>query len=434
MRAVIVEVACLGLLAAPCMAAEIERLDLSSDLSYGYGSELEQSMQGQLDASPGIEIRLSTSGAFVGSARVRLDARDELEPGRAPLDTYADASRPLSLGTTGTVELRDFYLEFVNAGGLARFGKQQIAWGRLDGIKVLDLVNPQDFREFILEDFSDSRISLWSAYFDYSLGDWRAEFAVIPDSTGHAIPNPGAWFELTAPRFRFGASPGQPGLPVVTEKPTHALDRTAAGLRLSRRIGTAEIGLVAYSGMDPEPLGRIGTVAGRPVLERFYERRDAIGFSLDMGLGGAVLRAEYAFQPDRVFNVRSAGVLATAELDQHRGAIGLDIDAPLGLFINFQYLVDTIAAPPVGLVRPERDRIGTLFLRRAFGYDRVILEARWYQSFTDDDRLATVSIEYAFNGNTSIRFAANAFDGVPTGLFGQFDSRDRLILTLEHTF
>lgn len=434
MRRKKIELALVAVLATPCAAAEVESLVLSSNLSYGYGSELEQSMQTLLEAQPAVELGLTESSAFVGSARVRVDAREKLEPGRTPLETYATGSRPLALGTAGSVELRDLYLAFVTRRGLVRVGKQQIVWGRLDGVKVLDLVNPQDFREFILEDFSESRISLWSAYFDYNFGNWRTELAVIPDSTGHSIPDEGAWFELTAPRFRYGAAPGDPGLPVVTNEPTHALDETAFGLRLSRQVGSAEVGLVAYTGIDPEPLGRMTGVGGQPVLERFYERRDAFGFSLDMGLGGAVFRAEYAFQPDRAFNARPSGDLATVKLDQHRGAIGLDIDGPLGVFINVQYLVDTIASAPANLVRPARDRIGTLYVRKAFGYDRVVLEARWYQSFTDDDRLATLSVEYAFSDSTSISLAANAFEGVPDGLFGQFDSRDRLVLSLGHTF
>ena len=68
------------------------------------------------------------------------------------------SSRPYRIGDAGTAEIRDAYLEFGLDNGLLRIGKQQIVWGRLDGIKVLDTVNPQDFREFILDDFDDSRI------------------------------------------------------------------------------------------------------------------------------------------------------------------------------------------------------------------------------------------------------------------------------------
>lgn len=419
--------------AMPGHSTEIDSASLESDLSYGYSRSANATMQGLIELVPSLDLALAEASSLVMSARVRADTRDELEPGRANLDTYAAGSRPLQLGDTGSAELRDFYVELRSANGLAKLGKQQIVWGRLDGIKVLDLVNPQDFREFILDDFADSRIPLWSAYFDYNLGNWRAELALIPDGTGHAIPNAGAWFELTAPRFRYGAAPGQPGLPVITEEPGHSLDETAAGLRLSRQFSNLELALVAYSGNDPEPLGRLVAVNGAPALERFYERRDAVGFSVDMGLGPAVLRAEYAWQPQRTFNTRSPGVLETVELDQHRGAIGLDIDGPLGIFCNVQYLLDTIPAAPADLVRPDRDRLATLYLRRSFAYDSVVLAARWYHSFTDHDDLAAVSVEYEISDSTSIELAAQFFSGVEAGVFGQFTDRDRITLSLRHT-
>ena len=419
--------------AAPGYAAEVDGAALESDLSYGYSRSATTTMQGLIELVPSLDLALAESSSLVMSARLRADTRDELEPGRPDLDTYAAGSRPLQLGNTGTAELRDFYFEFRSANGLTRLGKQPIVWGRLDGIKVLDLVNPQDFREFILDDFADSRIPLWSAYFDYNLGNWRAELALVPDGTGHAIPDEGAWFELTAPRFRYGAAPGQPGLPVITEEPGHSLDEAAAGLRLSRQFNNLELALVAYSGNDPEPLGRLVASNGAPAVERFYERRDAFGLSMDMGLGSTVLRAEYAYQPNRTFNSRSPGQLETVALDQHRGAIGLDVDGPLGIFFNLQYLVDTISGAPANLVRPDQDRLATLYLRRSFAYDSVVLAARWYHSLTDDDDLAAVSVEYEISDSTSIELAAQFFSGVETGLFGQFTDRDRITLSLRHT-
>jgi len=422
------------LLTAPGSRAEIDTLALDTEATYGYGRVTTSSMQGLLTLVPSIETKLSESVSFSTSARVRLDAVDDLEPGEPAFDTYAGGSRPVTLGDAGAAELRDFYLEFRGRLGLVRLGKQQIAWGRLDGIKVLDLVNPQEFREFILDEFSESRITLWSAYIDYSLGDWRAELAIVPDGTGHAIPEPGAWFELTAPRFRFGADPGQAGLPVTTVKPGHSFDETGAGLRLSRQVGNTELAMLAYTGMDPEPLGRILATGGTPQLERYYRRRDVAGFSVDTGLGRAVLRAEYAYQPSRVFNLRAPDGLDTVELDQHRGAIGLDVDGPLGVFINVQYLIDTIRDAPGALVRPARDRVATLFVRKAFGYDRLVLEARWYHSLTDADDLTRFGVDYALNDSTSIRFAAEQFRGTPAGLFGQFADRDRITLGIRHTF
>lgn len=413
-------------------AAEVDNVTVESKLTYAYGSDVRASIQGELEIEPAIELSFSRSVSLVASARLRADAEDQIEPDGRSFDTYSTASRPAGLGDGGSAELRDLYFEFRSENGLTRLGKQQIVWGRLDGIKVLDLLNPQDYREFILDDFGDSRIGLWSAYLDYSIGDWRAELALVPDSTGHRIPESGAWFELTAPRFRYGADPSQPAPPVATVEPGHSLSDTAAGLRLSRQLGAAEFSAVAYTGVDPEPLGRLIVVNSQSVVERFYERRDAAGFSVDMGLGRAVARVEYVYQPERAFNTRSTDGLGVAELDQHRAAVGVDIDAAGGIFMNLQYVVDTVSAAPDDLVRPAEDRIGTLFLRRGFAYDTLTVEARWYHSFTDDDDLAALSVEYAFSDSTTITLAAQQFSGSDVGLFGQFADRDRILLSLRH--
>jgi hypothetical protein len=75
--------------------------------------------------------------------------------------SWSPASRPSTTtrrcrqtdhpGRIGTLELRDLYYEH-RLDRSVRLGKQQIVWGRLDGVKILDVVNPQTFREFILDD------------------------------------------------------------------------------------------------------------------------------------------------------------------------------------------------------------------------------------------------------------------------------------------
>jgi hypothetical protein len=151
-----------------------------------------------------------------------------------------------------------------------------------------------------------------------------------------------------------------------------------------------------------------------------------------MSIGSAVVRAEYAYQPDRSFNTRANDQLASLELDQHRGAIGVDINGPLDIFINVQYLVDTISDAPADLVRPARDRIGTVYLQRTFAYDALAFEARWYQSFTDHDRFGWLGVSYAFNDDTSIALGAEHFSGSADGLFGQFEDRGRITVSFSH--
>ena len=42
-----------------------------------------------------------------------------------------------------------------------RIGKQQVVWGTADGIKLLDIINPTDWREFAQNSMDESRIPIW---------------------------------------------------------------------------------------------------------------------------------------------------------------------------------------------------------------------------------------------------------------------------------
>lgn len=408
--------------------------ELRATLHYGYATSTDDTLTTRVELAPAVETAFGDGARLVVSARLLWDGRDRLVPGEPDTDTYAPASRPAAIGDDLIAELRDAYVEFFLPLGRLRFGKQQIVWGVLDGLKVLDSLNPQQFREFILADFADSRIGLWSAYADLYLGAWRTEFAWIPDATGHEIPGEGAWFELTAPRFRYGAPPGSPRLPVRTEEPDHGIEDAAVGLRLSRTLGAWDLSLVAISGADFEPLGRVQDSPAGPLLERYYERRELYGMSAAFSLGRFVLRTELALRPGREFNLQRGSELVPEALDQHTAGLGVDFRGPFDTFVSLQYVVDHIRSAPAGLVRPATDRLATLFLRRTFAHDRLAAELRWYGDVDRGDGMLRGALTWLVGDETSLRAGFDAFHGDDEGLFGQFAERDRITLSLEHYF
>lgn len=416
------------------LAADSTEFQVDARLSYGYGELSDTTMQTIIEATPKVQFDIAPSWRAEVSGRIRLDFEDQLEPGRARTDSYSNLSRPLVIDDLGTFELRDFFIERRLKNGVFRIGKQQIVWGKLDGIKVLDVLNPQNFREFILEDFSASRISLWSAYLDVTKSGWRGELALLPDNTGHAVPSRGAWFELTAPRYRFGADSGGAIPATVARREGTGADTSAFALRLSRQFGAIELGAMAYSGMDHEPLGRITTANGETIVERYYERRDLFGISAETAFGAFALRAELASQPERMFNTRDSLALDTVKLDQLTAGVGLDVDGPLNTFINVQYVRDEVRSAPATLVRPAADRIITVFLGRNFSYETVKVSARWYRSKELNDEMVSVAIRFLPSDSTRLGLTYDRFSGNPDGVFGQFADKDRIGLSLEHTF
>jgi hypothetical protein len=86
--------------------------------------------------------------------------------------------------------LREFYIDHsIGDGALdIRFGKQQVVWGTADGIKLLDIINPTDFREFSQNTMEDSRIPIWMLKLDATISDDTSTQFILSRFEGNKIP------------------------------------------------------------------------------------------------------------------------------------------------------------------------------------------------------------------------------------------------------
>lgn len=410
---------------ATAVTAEAERVDLA-----------EAEFQPVWDGGERVRYRLS--------ARLRADAAGDLTPGEPPLETYDPASRPAALGDWGEAELRDAYLQVGEGGTTVRVGKQQLVWGKLYGLKILDAVNPQSFREFILEDFDESRIGLWGVRVrtrlpEGPLGAWTLTGFASPDTTVHRLPRDGASFAFRAPRFRFGSVMPPTGTPA---SPPVATQRPGGGVyagRLAAYVGGIDLSLVAISRPDAEPVARLHVLDDRDgdaafVLQRFHARRLLVGASASTSVGPVALRGEVGHSPSRAFPVRRAdGTLGTDERDQLTGAIAADWSSGVGTF-SVQLLHDAVAAGDTDLVRPSDETYATLAWRHGFLDDRLGARASLLMRDGISDRLVRAELTYTRDDGTAFALEADLFSGDETGVFGQFDRRDRVLLCVRRVF
>ncbi len=89
--------------------------------------------------------------------------------------------------------LRELYLETTvplidDQGILMRLGKQQVVWGTADGIKLLDIVNPTDFRELVQNTFEDSRIPVTMLNLERNIGDSGNVQLIVAENRKNRIP------------------------------------------------------------------------------------------------------------------------------------------------------------------------------------------------------------------------------------------------------
>lgn len=88
---------------------------------------------------------------------------------------------------------RELYVDTEAGDWLLRLGKQQVVWGTADGIKLLDIINPTDFREVNQNVMEDSRLPIWMINAERDVGDAGNIQFIVSQVETNKIPglNPG---------------------------------------------------------------------------------------------------------------------------------------------------------------------------------------------------------------------------------------------------
>ncbi len=399
------------------------------DIDDGNGQKVETTFQ------PELEIELPEGFNLTAIGRVRWDTRDRLEPGSPTQDTTATISRRWLANDDLDFELRELYLDAPTDFAHFRIGKQQTVWGQSDGLKVLDVVNPQDFREFILDDFEDSRIPLWTIAAEVPIDDFTAEFLWIPDQTYNDLPEAGALYALTAPRFVPEAVPGFTVVQREPDRPDDVIADSDAGARLLGMLDGWDLSLNYLYHYDDNPVLRRQVQGSVVTITPEYERTHLLGGTFSNSFGDFVVRGELGYSFDRFFLTEdlsdSDGV---GESDNVSSVIGLDWYGLDDTLVSAQVFGDYLTDDIDGLLRDRFESTTSLLVRRSFLDEDLEAEVIWLQSLNSGDGLVRPKITYRLDDNFKIWAGADIFFGTSDGVFGQFDDNDRVLFGVQFSF
>lgn len=146
--------------------------------------------------------------------------------------------------------LRELYVDTSLAGWALRLGKQQVVWGTADGIKLLDIINPTDFRELNQNAMEDSRIPIWMINAEKNIGDSSNVQFIVSQVEENKIPG-----------LNTDGDSGQPflmkGVDTITGGVNGFLNVAPALANVAASFtGGAALGLI---GGNPSPLGLVPT-------------------------------------------------------------------------------------------------------------------------------------------------------------------------------
>ncbi|MDT8318443.1 MAG: DUF1302 family protein [bacterium] len=325
-------------------------------------------------------------------------------------------------------EVRELYADISGERYKLRLGRQQVVWGKTDGLRLLDLVNPQDLREFILDDFIDSRVPLWMARGDIYVGDDTLQLLLIPDYKPNDIADSGDRFEpvfLQAMR----AAP----IPYDEEdEPGVRLENSEYGFRYNGFVGGWDYSLNYFNSWDDNPLYFKDPATGG--IERRYRRYSMAGGSFSNAFGSLVVRGELAYNGGRYFSTAdpldSDGLVRK---DEAKGALGLDYTVGDWL-ISGQIFESCILDYDDEIVFDESTTNISFLVNVKFLNETLDVKLLNIYGVNDSDGMNRLSLTYAVTDAWKLMAGGTVFSGPADSFMGQFDDADRVEMELTYSY
>jgi len=402
---------------------------LNSQTAYGIrGHELQQ-QEWRLDLEYNGEL---WGGDITAIGRARFDIIDSLNRKNSDRpSTYSSINGPLISGESGELEIREFYWDKSTDNAYWRLGKQQVVWGEADGLKLLDVINPQNYREFVLDDFDDARIPLWMINAEFSLSDNGVlQVLWIPDSTTHEIAPSHSDFALTSPLF----VPNLQNIPAASTvlikpavAPASVIKDSDFGTRYTTFVNGWDLSANYLYHYVDAPTTHTQFDNNTLTIEQRFHRSHLLGGTASTAFGDWTLRAEMAFETD-IYHRSKNALPGLSHANQWSSVIGLDWQGLSDQFISLQWFQTTLLGDRQQRIVKKRENTVSFLWESKFANETLSLEWLHLHSTDHGDGLIQPELRYNYEENLDIYLNAAVFYGDAHERFGQFDQADRIAL------
>ena len=364
--------------------------------------------------------------------------------------------------------LRECYFDYYSETLDIRVGKQQVVWGTADGVKILDIINPIDYREFSLEINrgldADVKIPLWMTKVEYApTVNGTLQLLIIPDYETNFLAPPGAPYTARATNSGdmqldvlrdFGA-----GVNIANKKPGRTFDNTKIALRWLDVIKGFEYTINYLHGysyapsryfIGIEPFGIPFFPGAVASFEDRYAQTETVGFSFSKAMNKGFLRG-YNFRGEFAWVHNSTSGYGTrdnqvgvAKVDQYNYVLGIDKYYWTNWLFSFQFIQfclerDTedgynyISGPTFNTV-DQFETILSLKIATDFMHERLKPGILTQWGANNNDWSLNPRVEFELRDYLILTWGMNAFWGPGDSLFGYFRTRDSMYLEVKLGF
>jgi len=365
--------------------------------------------------------------------------------------------------------LRELYVSYRRPHFDLMLGKQQIAWGKMDG-QFIDVINAMDRRESVqleTEDYEIRRLPTWMANATFHFGANSVQLLYLFDFEHDRLPLPGSpWASPLVP-------PVASDIVLPVRRPEASdFDDHQYGIRFDRTAGALSYGFIYYYAWDKNPVEHVvGTsVIGGDTLLRLqplHERLHHAGVTADyaftlsdvpwVGTLPTVLRVEGLYSNGVRFADFTKRELArtglaldgTSKHDTLRAAVATEFGLPGRSTFIFQasYFHTFDWRPSLGPgfgggFADEWTLIPVVFFSRPFGFtrDRLAMELTLFPVVSGPERdwqglKSKLRLSYKFSQFVRGQLIYNGYDGGgDQETYGQFNQWDNIGWELSYEF
>ncbi len=383
-------------------------------------------IQNRLDLKP--EATLPGGWQFRSRALLWYDAAMDLLATRSP-DLTAGIKQHYRTAT----QVKEAYLLYEGESFDLRLGQQQVVWGKTDGLRMLDIVNPLDMREFILDDFLDSRIGLVAARLNYYPDtdlEQEIELLLTPDAQVARFAPAGSRWAFTTPQIPTGLTLRQlPG-----QRPNWAARNSAFGIAWrGNNLHGWDLSLNYFHGWKstPNALRQVG--GGVMELQLTHLRMETLGGSFSTSSGPFVFRGEFAAHLREGIDANGTSFATTVRRKSTlNGALALDWNR-YNWTVSGQFFLRHINGWNSQLLEARHTGFWSLRIATDFRHETVKPEILLLADWATGGWLARPKVSYDYSDTLTFTFGSDIFAG-KRGLLGQFANNDRIYAESEYSF
>ena len=384
-------------------------------------------VQNRLDLKP--EAILSDRIEFRGRALLWYDAAMDIEGNNA-----TNLTPSIKKHYRYATQIKEAYLLYGGDALDLRLGQQQVVWGKTDGLRMLDIINPLDMREFLLDDFLDSRIGLVAVRLNYYayLGDNEHEFEFImtPDAKVAEVAPLGSRWGFALPTLPAGVTP------VIQNgsKPNWAIKNSEYGAAWRANLNGWDLSLNWFYGWKDTPNLQKQLTGSTMFITPVYSRMHTVGGSFSNAFGAWVFRGEVAANINEGLN--ATGVTAATSMSKQttlNGAIGIDYTAN-NWTISPQVFTRFVTGWDQTVAEDRSSGFLSLRIATDFMNEKLKPEVIALFDWADAGWMVRPKVSYEFSDQLKGTVGLDLFGGKAIGFFGQFADNDRIYTELEYSF